>query len=167
MSHEVEEVLAESRVQRNTKLVSVLQLLKTRSVRWQVITVVVTMGCYQLCGLNAVSVLLQVTWHLLGCSFLFNTRIILYHTATSISFHFSSFLISNGFVTAACGKAWRMMYQVFLFVCLIKKSTVALKLMKKIACIRKKGYASSVSDIWILCFCKYLVWYALCLFMVG
>nr|XP_047902666.1 solute carrier family 2, facilitated glucose transporter member 9 isoform X3 [Anser cygnoides] len=53
VSHEVEEVLAESRVQRNTKLVSVLQLLKTRSVRWQVITVVVTMGCYQLCGLNA------------------------------------------------------------------------------------------------------------------
>lgn len=59
MSHEVEEVLAESRVQRNTKLVSILQLLRTRAVRWQVITVVVTMGCYQLCGLNAVSVLLQ------------------------------------------------------------------------------------------------------------
>ncbi|NXJ07719.1 GTR9 protein, partial [Odontophorus gujanensis] len=54
VSQEVEEVLAESRVQRNTKLVSVLQLLKTRAVRWQVITVVVTMGCYQLCGLNAV-----------------------------------------------------------------------------------------------------------------
>ncbi|KFZ51457.1 Solute carrier family 2, facilitated glucose transporter member 9, partial [Antrostomus carolinensis] len=54
VSHEVEEVLAESRVQRNTKLVSILQLLRTRAVRWQVITVVVTMGCYQLCGLNAV-----------------------------------------------------------------------------------------------------------------
>ncbi|NWU95327.1 GTR9 protein, partial [Upupa epops] len=54
VSHEIEEVLAESRVQRNTKLVSVLQLLKTRAVRWQVLTVVVTMGCYQLCGLNAV-----------------------------------------------------------------------------------------------------------------
>ncbi|KFZ56779.1 Solute carrier family 2, facilitated glucose transporter member 9, partial [Podiceps cristatus] len=54
VSHEVEEVLAESRVQRNTKLVSVLQLLRTRAVRWQVITVVVTMGSYQLCGLNAV-----------------------------------------------------------------------------------------------------------------
>lgn len=59
MSYEVEEVLAESRVQRNTKLVSVLQLLRTRAVRWQVITVVITMACYQLCGLNAVSVLLQ------------------------------------------------------------------------------------------------------------
>uniref|UniRef100_A0A8C6K1I8 Solute carrier family 2, facilitated glucose transporter member 5 n=1 Tax=Melopsittacus undulatus TaxID=13146 RepID=A0A8C6K1I8_MELUD len=57
VSHEVEEVLAESRVQRNTKLVSVLQLLRTRAVRWQVITVVITMACYQLCGLNAVSVL--------------------------------------------------------------------------------------------------------------
>ncbi|XP_052537620.1 solute carrier family 2, facilitated glucose transporter member 9 isoform X1 [Tympanuchus pallidicinctus] len=54
VSQEVEEVLAESRVQRNTKLVSVLQLLRTRAVRWQVITVVVTMGCYQLCGLNAI-----------------------------------------------------------------------------------------------------------------
>ncbi|XP_076192062.1 solute carrier family 2, facilitated glucose transporter member 9 isoform X2 [Aptenodytes patagonicus] len=54
VSHEVEEVLAESRVQRNTKLVSVLQLLRTHAVRWQVITVVVTMGCYQLCGLNAI-----------------------------------------------------------------------------------------------------------------
>ncbi|NXO56677.1 GTR9 protein, partial [Aramus guarauna] len=54
VSHEIEEVLAESRVQRNTKLVSILQLLRTRAVRWQIITVVVTMGCYQLCGLNAV-----------------------------------------------------------------------------------------------------------------
>ncbi|XP_010008202.1 PREDICTED: solute carrier family 2, facilitated glucose transporter member 9-like, partial [Nestor notabilis] len=54
VSHEVEEVLAESRIQRNTKLVSVLQLLRTRAVRWQVITVVITMGCYQLCGLNAI-----------------------------------------------------------------------------------------------------------------
>ncbi|KFP24259.1 Solute carrier family 2, facilitated glucose transporter member 9, partial [Colius striatus] len=54
VSYEVEEVLAESRVQRNTKLVSIAQLLRTRAMRWQVITVVVTMGCYQLCGLNAV-----------------------------------------------------------------------------------------------------------------
>ncbi|NWS05810.1 GTR9 protein, partial [Motacilla alba] len=54
VSHEIEEVLAESRAQRNTKLVSVVQLLRTRAVRWQILTVVVTMGCYQLCGLNAV-----------------------------------------------------------------------------------------------------------------
>ncbi|NWY74837.1 GTR9 protein, partial [Erithacus rubecula] len=54
VSQEVEEVLAESRVQRNTKLVSVVELLRTRAVRWQILTVVVTMGCYQLCGLNAV-----------------------------------------------------------------------------------------------------------------
>ncbi|NWI01100.1 GTR9 protein, partial [Tichodroma muraria] len=54
VSHEIEEVLAESRVQRNTKLVSIVQLLRTRAVRWQIVTVVVTMACYQLCGLNAV-----------------------------------------------------------------------------------------------------------------
>lgn len=56
VSREVEEVLIESRVQRNIQLVSVLELLRSPSVRWQVITVVVTMACYQLCGLNAVSV---------------------------------------------------------------------------------------------------------------
>lgn len=56
VSREVEEVLAESRVQRNIQLVSVLELLRSPFVRWQVITVIVTMACYQLCGLNAVSV---------------------------------------------------------------------------------------------------------------
>ncbi|KAJ8780288.1 hypothetical protein J1605_011552 [Eschrichtius robustus] len=55
VSREVEEVLAESREQRNSRLVSVLELLRSPSVRWQVITVVITMACYQLCGLNAVS----------------------------------------------------------------------------------------------------------------
>ncbi|XP_047574831.1 solute carrier family 2, facilitated glucose transporter member 9 isoform X1 [Lutra lutra] len=54
VSREVEEVLMESRVQRNIHLVSVLELLRSPSVRWQVITVVVTMACYQLCGLNAI-----------------------------------------------------------------------------------------------------------------
>lgn len=54
VSQELEEVLAEGRVQRHIQLVSVLQLLRTRFVRWQVITVVITMGCYQLCGLNAI-----------------------------------------------------------------------------------------------------------------
>ncbi|XP_032189720.1 solute carrier family 2, facilitated glucose transporter member 9 isoform X2 [Mustela erminea] len=53
VSREMEEVLIESRVQRNIQLVSVLELLRSPSVRWQVITVVVTMACYQLCGLNA------------------------------------------------------------------------------------------------------------------
>lgn len=56
VSQEVEEVLAESRVQRNIRLASVLELLRSPFVRWQVITVVITMACYQLCGLNAVSV---------------------------------------------------------------------------------------------------------------
>uniref|UniRef100_A0A8D2G3Z0 Solute carrier family 2, facilitated glucose transporter member 5 n=1 Tax=Theropithecus gelada TaxID=9565 RepID=A0A8D2G3Z0_THEGE len=54
VSREVEEVLAESHVQRNICLVSVLKLLRARYVRWQVVTVIVTMACYQLCGLNAI-----------------------------------------------------------------------------------------------------------------
>ncbi|XP_073093944.1 solute carrier family 2, facilitated glucose transporter member 9 isoform X5 [Manis javanica] len=54
VSQEVEEVLAESRVQRNIRLASVLELLRSPFVRWQVITVVITMACYQLCGLNAI-----------------------------------------------------------------------------------------------------------------
>ncbi|KAK2115498.1 Solute carrier 2, facilitated glucose transporter member 9, partial [Saguinus oedipus] len=53
VSQEVEEVLVESRVQRNIHLVSVLELLRAPNVRWQVVTVIVTMACYQLCGLNA------------------------------------------------------------------------------------------------------------------
>lgn len=56
VSREVEEALAEGRMQRNIHLVSALELLRAPFVRWQVITVVVTMACYQLCGLNAVSI---------------------------------------------------------------------------------------------------------------
>ncbi|XP_018880803.4 solute carrier family 2, facilitated glucose transporter member 9 isoform X2 [Gorilla gorilla gorilla] len=54
VSQEVQEVLAESRVQRSIHLVSVLELLRAPYVRWQVVTVIVTMACYQLCGLNAI-----------------------------------------------------------------------------------------------------------------
>ncbi|VTJ60091.1 Hypothetical predicted protein [Marmota monax] len=54
VSGEMQEALAESCVQRNVHLLSVLQLLRTPFLRWQVITVVVTMACYQLCGLNAI-----------------------------------------------------------------------------------------------------------------
>ncbi|XP_038200361.1 solute carrier family 2, facilitated glucose transporter member 9 [Arvicola amphibius] len=54
VSREMEEVLAESCVQRNVHLVSVLELLRAPFVRWQVITVVITMASYQLCGLNAI-----------------------------------------------------------------------------------------------------------------
>lgn len=56
VSHEVEKVLAEGRMQRDVRLVSVLELLRTPFVRWQVVTVVICMACYQLCGLNAVSI---------------------------------------------------------------------------------------------------------------
>ncbi|XP_074085896.1 solute carrier family 2, facilitated glucose transporter member 9 isoform X2 [Macrotis lagotis] len=54
VSKEIEEALAESRVQRNIHLVSVWELLTRRSARWQIITVIITMACYQLCGLNAI-----------------------------------------------------------------------------------------------------------------
>ncbi|KAI4572204.1 hypothetical protein MJT46_005272 [Ovis ammon polii x Ovis aries] len=54
ISCEMEEVLAESRMQRNIQLVSVLELLRSPFVRWQLITVVISMACYQLCGLNAI-----------------------------------------------------------------------------------------------------------------
>ena len=59
VSREMEEVLAESRVQRNIRLVSVLELLRSPFVRWQLITAVISMACYQLSGLNAVSALAQ------------------------------------------------------------------------------------------------------------
>ncbi|KAM4054181.1 solute carrier family 2, facilitated glucose transporter member 9 isoform 2-T2 [Anomaloglossus baeobatrachus] len=54
VSQDIEDVLAETRIQRNMQLVSVTELFKTRSVRWQIITVIVTMASYQLCGLNAI-----------------------------------------------------------------------------------------------------------------
>ncbi|XP_061543409.1 solute carrier family 2, facilitated glucose transporter member 9 [Phycodurus eques] len=54
VSLELEEVHAEARVQKTLHTVSVLQLLKNRGVRWQLITVLVTMASYQLCGLNAI-----------------------------------------------------------------------------------------------------------------
>ncbi|XP_074132174.1 solute carrier family 2, facilitated glucose transporter member 9 isoform X3 [Sminthopsis crassicaudata] len=53
VSQEMAEALAEIRLQRNIRLVSVWELLTMRSARWQIITVVITMACYQLCGLNA------------------------------------------------------------------------------------------------------------------
>ncbi|CAI5688575.1 unnamed protein product [Oreochromis niloticus] len=54
VSQELEEVHMESRAQDKLHTVSVLQLLKSPAVRWQLITVIITMACYQLCGLNAI-----------------------------------------------------------------------------------------------------------------
>ncbi|CAI5783525.1 solute carrier family 2, facilitated glucose transporter member 9 isoform X1 [Podarcis lilfordi] len=54
VSYEVEDVLEESRVQRNMQIASIFQLLCDSSKRWQILTVIVTMACYQLCGLNAI-----------------------------------------------------------------------------------------------------------------
>lgn len=54
VSQELEEVHAEARAQSNQQTASVLQLLRSPAVRWQLITVIITMMSYQLCGLNAV-----------------------------------------------------------------------------------------------------------------
>ncbi|XP_027134818.1 solute carrier family 2, facilitated glucose transporter member 9 isoform X2 [Larimichthys crocea] len=54
VSQELEEVHAEARAQDNLQTASVLQLLKNPAVRWQLITIITTMACYQLCGLNAI-----------------------------------------------------------------------------------------------------------------
>ncbi|XP_064199931.1 solute carrier family 2, facilitated glucose transporter member 9 [Anguilla rostrata] len=54
VSAELEEVHAEGRAQVNLRAASVTELFHNRSVRWQAITVIVTMACYQLCGLNAI-----------------------------------------------------------------------------------------------------------------
>ncbi|XP_040015325.1 solute carrier family 2, facilitated glucose transporter member 9 isoform X2 [Xiphias gladius] len=54
VSQELEEVHAEARAQDNLHTVSVLQLLRSQAVRWQLITIIITMACYQLCGLNAI-----------------------------------------------------------------------------------------------------------------
>ncbi|XP_076012663.1 solute carrier family 2, facilitated glucose transporter member 9 isoform X2 [Genypterus blacodes] len=54
VSQELEEVHAEARAQNNLHTVSVLQLMRNPAVRWQLITIIITMACYQLCGLNAI-----------------------------------------------------------------------------------------------------------------
>ncbi|KAF7657797.1 hypothetical protein LDENG_00022150 [Lucifuga dentata] len=54
VSQELEEVHAEAQAQNNLRTVSVLQLVKNPAVRWQLITIIITMACYQLCGLNAI-----------------------------------------------------------------------------------------------------------------
>ncbi|XP_056625561.1 solute carrier family 2, facilitated glucose transporter member 9 isoform X2 [Triplophysa dalaica] len=54
VSRELEEVHAESRAQSTQRSVVAMDLLRKRAVRWQLITVVVVMSCYQLCGLNAI-----------------------------------------------------------------------------------------------------------------
>uniref|UniRef100_A0A674DV12 Solute carrier family 2 member 9 n=1 Tax=Salmo trutta TaxID=8032 RepID=A0A674DV12_SALTR len=54
VSKELEEVHAESRAQNTLHMASVTELMLNPALRWQVITVMVTMACYQLCGLNAI-----------------------------------------------------------------------------------------------------------------
>lgn len=54
VSRELEEVHAESRAQSTQRGASALELFRKRAVRWQLITIIVVMSCYQLCGLNAI-----------------------------------------------------------------------------------------------------------------
>ncbi|XP_068172189.1 solute carrier family 2, facilitated glucose transporter member 9 isoform X2 [Antennarius striatus] len=54
VSEELEEVYVEARAQKSQHTVSLLQLLKNPAVRWQVITIIIAMASYQLCGLNAI-----------------------------------------------------------------------------------------------------------------
>ncbi|XP_051784180.1 solute carrier family 2, facilitated glucose transporter member 9 isoform X2 [Erpetoichthys calabaricus] len=53
VSREMEEVLYEQTIQQ-TSILSVCELLRSHGARWQIVTVMVTMGCYQLSGLNAI-----------------------------------------------------------------------------------------------------------------
>ncbi|XP_038151464.1 solute carrier family 2, facilitated glucose transporter member 9 isoform X2 [Cyprinodon tularosa] len=54
VSQELEEVHVEARARDSLNAVSVLELLRSPAVRWQLITIIITMACYQLCGLNAI-----------------------------------------------------------------------------------------------------------------
>ncbi|XP_049323720.1 solute carrier family 2, facilitated glucose transporter member 9 [Astyanax mexicanus] len=54
VSVELEEVHAEGRAQITVQAASAVDLFRNRAVRWQIITVIITMACYQLCGLNAI-----------------------------------------------------------------------------------------------------------------
>ncbi|XP_035383716.1 solute carrier family 2, facilitated glucose transporter member 9 isoform X3 [Electrophorus electricus] len=54
VSADLEEVHAESRAQNTLQVATPLELFQNRAVRWQIITIVVVMACYQLCGLNAI-----------------------------------------------------------------------------------------------------------------
>ncbi|XP_043918530.1 solute carrier family 2, facilitated glucose transporter member 9 isoform X2 [Protopterus annectens] len=54
VSEEIKEVQEEKKAQTNIQITSVLDLLRNRTARWQLITVIIIMACYQLCGLNAI-----------------------------------------------------------------------------------------------------------------
>ena len=54
MDAETEEMREEDKAEKAAGFISVLQLLRKRSLRWQLITIVVLMGGQQLSGVNAV-----------------------------------------------------------------------------------------------------------------
>lgn len=58
-SREVEEMLEEKAAQQGIRSHSVLELMRNRSLRWQLLTVLVSYLALQLCGINAVSLVKQ------------------------------------------------------------------------------------------------------------
>ena len=52
---EVEEMLQEKAALQNVRSHSVMELIRDKSVRWQLITIIFTFTPLQLCGINAVS----------------------------------------------------------------------------------------------------------------
>lgn len=54
-SKEIEEMLKEKAVEQNTRSFSVMELFQNQTVRWQLLTIIVTFVTLQLCGINAVS----------------------------------------------------------------------------------------------------------------
>ncbi|XP_075921974.1 solute carrier family 2, facilitated glucose transporter member 9 isoform X1 [Petromyzon marinus] len=54
VQREMVEIQAEGIAQAHISVMSLWGLLRERAVRWQVITVAITMACYQLCGVNAI-----------------------------------------------------------------------------------------------------------------
>lgn len=54
MDAEIEEILEEDRAEKAAGFISVLKLFKMRSLRWQVISIIVLMAGQQLSGVNAV-----------------------------------------------------------------------------------------------------------------
>lgn len=54
-SNEIEEMLKEKAAQQDVGSFSVMEIIKNQTVRWQLLTIVVTFVTLQLCGINAVS----------------------------------------------------------------------------------------------------------------
>lgn len=52
---EVEEMMKEKTAMQSVRSHSVMELIRNQTVRWQLITIIITFTGLQLCGINAVS----------------------------------------------------------------------------------------------------------------